>query len=426
MNNRHIILKPLLGIALIVIIIILIRVFLLAPASTVKLAAIPDTEYDPAVWGKYYPLQYKSYLKNREIAPSPTGFGGSVKYQKSTKEPEILINFKGMAFSKDYTEDRGHLYAMDDLKETKRITPASPGSCMTCKTANLIEIYKEMGWNYANAPLTELLPKIKHPIVCANCHDPQTMKLRVINPAFIEAMGKRGIDVKKAPREDMRSYVCGQCHAEYYFEPETKKVVFPWDKGMTAAETYAYYAGKPSGFDQDWLHPDSQAKLLKAQHPDFESWSGGVHGKSGVSCADCHMPYMREGGQKYTSHWVTSPMKHAEASCRTCHTQDAKWLLERVKTTQSNVWQLQRTAGQTLARAHEVIGKASLVARANKAELDKARELIRNAQWFWDFIAAENSMGFHNPDQALNTLGRSIDLAHRAIAAANNAAGTQY
>lgn len=411
---------------LIILIIILIRVFLLAPATTEKLVAISDSEYDPAVWGKYYPLEYNSYLKNKEMAPSLTGFGGSVKDQKSIKEPEILVNFKGMAFSKDYTEDRGHPYAMDDLEKTKRVTPATPGSCMTCKTANLYEIYKDMGWNYAKMPLTELLPRIKHPIVCANCHDPQTMKLRVINPAFIEAMQKRGIDIAQAPREDMRSYVCGQCHAEYYFEPGTKRVIFPWDKGLKPQDMYAYYNDIPSGFDMDWLHPDSQAKMLKAQHPDYELASGGIHGKSGVSCADCHMPYMREGGRKYSSHWVTSPMKHIQASCRTCHTQDEQWLLERVKTTQNNVFQLQRIAGQTIARAHGVLGKAGAVAKVNKGELDKARELLRNAQWLWDFIAAENSMGFHNPDQALNTLGQSIDLAHRALATANRAAGTQY
>ncbi|PKN95837.1 MAG: ammonia-forming cytochrome c nitrite reductase subunit c552, partial [Chloroflexi bacterium HGW-Chloroflexi-5] len=205
MKSKNGFLKILLGIALIVLIVILVRVFLLPPAAAIKLAAIPDTEYDPAVWGKHYPLEYQSYLKNKEMAPSPTGFGGSVKDQKSIKEPEILMNFKGMPFSKDYSEDRGHPYAMTDLKETKRIGPATPGSCMTCKTANLRDIYKDMGWNYAKTPLAELLPKIKHPIVCANCHDPQTMKLRVINPAFIEAMEKRGINVAKAPREDMRS-----------------------------------------------------------------------------------------------------------------------------------------------------------------------------------------------------------------------------
>lgn len=411
---------------LIVFIVVLIRVFLVTPSDTVKLEAIADAEYDPAVWGKHYPLEYQSYLKNRDMAPSPTGFGGSEKYQKSTKEPEIITNFKGMPFSKDYTEDRGHPYALDDLKETKRIGPTTPGSCMTCKTVHLRDIYKDMGWTYAKTPLAELLPRLKHPIVCASCHDPQTMKLRVINPAFLEAMDRKGIDVAKASRTDMRSYVCGQCHSEYYFEPEAKRVVFPWDKGLSAQDMYAYYKDHPSGFEMDWLHPDSQAKMLKAQHPDFELFSSGVHAKSGVSCADCHMPYLREGGRKYSSHWVTSPMKNVQASCRTCHTQDQQWLLERVRTTQMRVFDLQHRAGQTIARAHEAIGQAGASPKAARADLEKARELVRNAQWLWDYIAAENSMGFHNPDQTLNTLGQSIDLAHQAIAAAGKATGAQY
>jgi nitrite reductase (cytochrome c-552) len=93
---------------------------------------------------------------------------------------------------------------------------------------------------------------------------------------------------------------------------------------------------------------------------------------------------------------------------------------------QNNVFQLQRIAGMTIARAHEAIGKAGTAAKVNNEGLEKARELVRHAQWFWDFIAAENSMGFHNPDQALNVLGRSIDLAHQAIDAANRAAGTHH
>lgn len=404
---------------------VVIQAFFLKPATTIALAKIPAGEYDPAFWGKYYPLQYRSYLKNREMAPSPTGFGGSEKVQKSIKEPEILMNFKGMPFSIDYSEDRGHPYAVDDLKESKRVTPASVGACMTCKTGHMIDIYKDKGWGYAVMPLAELFLKVKHPITCANCHDPATMKLRVVNPAFIEAMQKKGVDVAKAPREDMRSYVCGQCHSEYYFEPKGKKVVFPWDNGYLPEQMYTYYEEKPANFEQDWVHPDSQTRMLKAQHPDFETFSGGVHAKSGVSCADCHMPFMVDNGRKYSSHWLTSPMKHAKESCQTCHTQGADWLLERVKTEQNNVWQLQHSAGQAIARAHEVIGKATASGRADKAGLDKARELLRKAQWFWDMVAAENSMGFHNPDQVLNTLGRSIDMAHQASAAANKAAGTQ-
>jgi nitrite reductase (cytochrome c-552) len=426
LNNKTRLLFAGLGFCVIVLGAVIVQSFVIQPPTTIKLAKLPAGEYDPAVWGKYYPLEYGSYRKNLEMAPSPTGFGGSLKVQKSIKEPEILMNFKGMPFSKDYSEDRGHPYSLEDLASSKRVTPASVGACMTCKTPYLINVYREKGWEYAHLPLSELLLHAKHPISCADCHDPATMKLTVTNPAFTEAMQRKGIDVRKASREEMRSYVCGQCHAEYYFEPKSKKVVFPWDKGFLPEQMYAYYEEKPAGFEQDWVHPDSQAKMLKAQHPDFETWSGGVHGKSGVSCADCHMPFMLKNGQKYSSHWVTSPMRNVQESCRKCHDQSAEWLLERVKTEQNNVWQLQHTAGQAVARAHEVIGKAAAVENADKSGLDRARELVRKAQWFWDIVAAENGMGFHNPDQVMNTLGRSIDLAHQAVESANKAAGTQF
>jgi len=426
LNNKTKLLLAGLGFGVIVLAAVIVQPFAIHPPATIKLAKLPAGEYDPAVWGREYPLEYGSYLKNLEMADSPTGFGGSLKVQKSIKEPEILMNFKGYPFSKDYSEDRGHPYSLDDLKSSKRVTPASVGSCMTCKTPYIKDIYKEKGWEYASLPLSELFLAARHPISCANCHDPATMELTVVNPAFIDAMQRKGIDVRKASREEMRSYVCGQCHSEYYFEPKTKKVVFPWDRGFLPEQMYAYYEEKPAGFEQDWVHPDSQTKMLKAQHPDFETWSGGVHGKSGVACADCHMPFTLKNGQKYSSHWVTSPMRNVQESCRTCHTQSEDWLLERVKTVQNNVWQLQHTAGQAVARAHEVIGKASAVAKANKADLDRARELVRKAQWFWDIVAAENGMGFHNPDQVMNTLGRAIDMAHQATETANKAAGTQY
>lgn len=411
------------GIVLLSLVGVLATVLTVKPPDTVSIVPLPEGEYDPEVWGKQYPLQYKSYLKNRETAPSPTGFGGSINFQHAEKQPEILVNFKGMAFSKDYSEDRGHPYALEDLRESKRITPNSPGACMTCKSANLAGIYKEKGWKYANIPLSELLPKLKHSITCANCHDPSTMKLRIINPAFIEAMDRRNIDVRRATRDEMRSYVCAQCHVEYYFEPGTSKVVLPWDNGFQPEQIYGYYEGNPSGFEYDWIHPDSQAKMLKAQHPDYEMWTSGIHAKSGVSCADCHMPYMREKGKKYTSHWMTSPMKHPKESCATCHDRETADLLDRVKATQNNIWRLQQIAGKTVAGAHEAIRKAALSPAVNRAELDRARVMVRKAQWYWDFIAAENSMGFHSPVRTATILGQSIDLAYQATLAAVRATG---
>ncbi len=398
----------------VLLVLVAIRLTAATPPSAAQVKSPPAEEYDPAVWGKKYPLQYKSYQRNLEMKPSPTGFDGSVPYEKSTKEPEILVNFKGMPFSEGYTEDRGHPYSLEDIERTKRITPKTSGSCMTCKTPQLIDIFQEMGWGYAKIPVVQLFPRLKYPVSCANCHDPKTMKLRVINPAFTEAMKKRGIDVAAASRNDMRSYVCGQCHAEYYFEPGSSRVILPWDKGLDPDQIYAYYTGKPSGFERDWIHPVSGSKLLKAQHPEFETWQTGVHSRSGVSCADCHMPTMKQDGQRYTSHWVTSPMRHTEAACGTCHQQGSAWLLEQVKSQQQKVWQMQRIAGTTVAQAHEAIGRAA----GRGADVQKARDLLRQAQWNWDFVAAENSTGFHNAPQSLNVLGRSVQLSYEAILAA--------
>lgn len=402
---------------------VVIRVWAMKPPATIKQTAIPVGEYDPVVWGKAYPLEYQSYLKNQEMTPSATGYNGSVKEEKAERQTEIYTNFKGNPFSKDYTEDRGHPYALEDLRLSKRIGPTSKGACITCKTPSIEQFYNESGWGYANKPLGELMDRSNHPVSCANCHDPETMNLRVINPAFIDAMAKKGVDVTKASRQEMRSYVCGQCHSEYYFAPGTAQVVFPWEQGFTPQEMYAYYETKPNGFTEDFIHTDSKTPVLKAQHPDFEEWSNGVHGKFGVSCADCHMPYVRENGQKYTSHWVTSPLKNIEQSCFPCHRQGSDQLYNQVKAIQDNTWQLQRTAGLTVERGHQTIAKAAAVPSVNQAELDKARQLLRQAQWYWDYVAAANSEGFHNSVQELHTLGQSIDLANQAINAANRAAG---
>lgn len=427
MNKTQKSLIALLGVLLIFFGFVIVRVGVAKPASTVKVTKIQAGEYDSAVYGQYYPLQYASYMKNQEMADKDGDFGGNKKgMQHSVKQPEILVNFKGMAFSKDYSEDRGHYYAMEDLMETKRIGPASKGACITCKTPYLEKAFKEYGWGYASKPLSEMIEYSKKEhgsLSCAQCHDPETMDLRVINPAFHEAMQRKGIDVSKASREDMRSYVCGQCHVEYYFEPGTFKVVFPWDKGMKPAETYAYYADTPNKFAGDWEHPDSKVQILKAQHPDFETWSTGTHGKAGVSCADCHMPYMRKDGQKYSSHWMTSPMRHLEDSCSTCHTQGTPYLKDRIKTIQANAWEMQHMAGMNVAKAHEAIKKASEAPNADQAKLAEARELVRKSQWYWDIVAAESSMGFHNPDQVITTCGQSNEFAHKAIEAANKAAG---
>lgn len=385
------------------------------PENAIKAVAINENELDPAVWGNYYPLQYKSYLENSKM--TKTDFGGSVKESKYVAEPEILELFKGYAFSKEYNEERGHTYALQDLLSSKRVDAKTPGSCITCKTPSAPVLMKQLGPKYYTTPVLQLAKQIKHAIACADCHDPKTMALRVTRPAFINAMRDRGIDVNKASRQEMRSYVCGQCHVEYYFQKDSKVVTYPWANGLEPNQIDVYY--DKMNFS-DWEHPDSKAKMRKVQHPEFETWSTGVHGSAGVSCADCHMPYMREDGKKYSSHWWTSPLKTIDISCQTCHKQSATWLKERVLNTQTKTFTMQTRAGKLIAEAHQAISKAIGKGNADKNKINEAQRLVAKAQWNWDWVAAENSRGFHNPIQALDSLGLAIDYAYKAKDQANS------
>ena len=246
MNRNSKIWMTLAGIVVLLLIVVVIQVFFRSSNATMKIAAIPEGEYDPAVWGKHYPLEYNSYLRMKEMAPSPTGFGGSEKVQKSVKEPEILINFKGMPFSIDYSEDRGHVYALEDLKGSKRINETTPAACMTCKTPQLIDVFKEKGWDYAKMPLFELLPKLKHPVVCANCHDPKTMNLRVINPAFIEAMKERGVDVSKAPARTCGATYAGSAMWSTILCRQTRKSFSPGARAFIPSRSTNIMPGRPT------------------------------------------------------------------------------------------------------------------------------------------------------------------------------------
>jgi len=391
-------------------------------ASVQPVANIPDGELDPAVWGKAFPDQYASYLKNNE--GGMTEYGGSDKVSKYKTQPLLPELFKGYGFAIEYNEDRGHTYALQDVKEIKRVGPKTTGSCMTCKSPAVPGLIQEMGIKYYSTPFSEIAKKVKHSIACADCHDNKTMALKVTRPAFIKAMAQRGVDVAKASRQEMRSYVCGQCHVEYYFKKDTKEVTFPWTKGFSPDEIEQYYKEYEPGFS-DWEHPDSKAKMLKVQHPEFEMWSSGTHGTAGVACADCHMPYEKVGKNKISSHKWTSPLKTLEQSCGTCHRNGTDWLKQRVNFTQKKTFDLLIQAEQASDAAHKAVFKAVYTPGADQEMIKKAQDLIVRGQWRWDFVAAENSTGFHNPALALETLGKSIDLSKQAELLANKAiAGT--
>ncbi len=372
---------------------------------------IPEGELDPAVWGVNFPREYDSFKKT-ELTEISTPFGGNVFVNKLEKYPVLKRLWAGYAFSVDFNEERGHYYALIDQKETKRQEAVKqPGACANCHAAEAPKLIAEMGWETFNStPYKELQDKLHMGSTCNDCHDSQTMALRISRPAFINAMTERGVDLSKATRQEMRTYVCAQCHVEYYFAGDKKLLTFPWADGMTIDDIDAYYTR--IGF-KDWAHKEAESPMIKIQHPEFEMFTTSLHYKSGVSCADCHMPYVREGAVKISDHWVRSPLDNLNNACQTCHKQDEEKLKDRVLTIQNKTAELLRLTEAALTDAIDAI-VAAKAAGATEEQLADARYLHRRAQLRWDFVFSENSTGFHSPQEAARILGNAIDLARQA------------
>jgi len=385
------------------------------------LTEIPAMEPDPEVWGVNFPNQYSTLQKTLTNNPR-TEYGGSEPYSKLDVDPRLKTLFAGYGFSKDYNEDRGHANSLTDVEATKRVNETTPGTCYSCKSSNNPTLWSEMGMaEFDKTPFSELGSQIDFAIGCANCHEANTMRLIVTNPALEEALQAQGLDWRTFTRQEMRTVVCANCHVEYYFKGEGKYLTFPWEQGTrieNIAEYYASYAFK------DWDHPDSGAPMIKMQHPEYELFTANsTHYMAGVACADCHMPYTRDGAAKFSTHDVKSPLLNAETACGACHT-DVGYVTTRVAEIQGQVSETMIATEDAIVEAIDAIKAAAELEAVNETLLDEARQLHREAQLRWDFIAAENSMGFHNPEEALRILATATNLARQAQLKAVEAAGT--
>jgi nitrite reductase (cytochrome c-552) len=403
-----------------------------------RVVELTDDTEDPAVWGKNFPLQYDGY--KRTVDQVRTRFGGSEAVQQTPKQtdprsvvaqsrleedPRLKTMWAGYAFAKDFREERGHAYMLDDQMFTERQQVVKqPGTCVNCH-ASAYTAYKKLGGGdifkgfetLNQMPYFEARKQVTHPVACIDCHDSQTMQLRITRPAFMEGMrawkasqGVKDYDVNKlATRQEMRSFVCGQCHVEYYFKGPEKRLTYPWQKGLQVDNILAYYDEVKH---KDWQHAESGAEALKAQHPEFEMYNQGIHARSGVSCADCHMPYMREGALKISDHHVNSPLLKISRSCQTCHHWPEEELKARAENIQSRAYQLRNLAMNALVDLINDL-KAAKSAGKSDAELAPARDFQRKAQFYLDFVEAENSTGFHAPQEAARVLAESINFARR-------------
>ncbi|HWP48449.1 MAG TPA: ammonia-forming cytochrome c nitrite reductase subunit c552 [Candidatus Limnocylindrales bacterium] len=403
-----------------------------------RVVELTDETEDPALWGKNFPMQYDGYL--RTVDQVRTRFGGSealprtptdvdprsvVAQSRLEEDPRLKIMWAGYAFSRDFREDRGHAYMLEDQTYTERQRVASqPGTCLHCH-ASVYVPYKRLGdgdlikgfEKMNQMPYHEARKLVRHPVACIDCHAPDTLQLRVTRPGFIEGIrllkasqGIKDYDVNTmATRQEMRTFVCGQCHVEYYFKGPEKRLVYPWARGLKVEEILAYYDDEKV---KDWIHADTGAEVLKAQHPEFEMWNQGIHARSGVACADCHMPYKREGALKISDHHVRSPLLNIPRACQTCHKWPEAELKARVETIQERTFQMRNLAMDALV---DLIGdiKTARMSGKSDAELGVARDFQRKAQFLLDFVEAENSTGFHAPQEAVRILGKSINFSRQ-------------
>jgi len=385
-----------------------------------KVVEIAEDEIDPAVWGLNFPLVYDRFVRTREDY-GETKYGGSTPYSKLERYPVMKRLWAGYAFSVDHNEERGHHYAAIDQANTLRTQIVEqPGACVNCHAAEAPGLIREMGWEAFNAaPYSELKPRLMTGSSCADCHDPVTLELRITRPAFRAAMEEAGVDLSEATRQDMRSYVCGQCHVEYYFKGPDQVLTFPWSKGRTIDDIEEHY--ESYGFS-DWTHAETGGPLLKMQHPEFELWGTGIHARSGVSCADCHMPYIRRGSVKISDHWLRSPLHDPDAACRTCHPLSTEEFIDRIHTIQDRTAKLLRHSEDALIDAIDAITAARRQG-VSADSLRKAFTFHRRAQMRWDFISSENSTGFHSGQEAARILAESIDMARLAQIEADRAGG---
>jgi nitrite reductase (cytochrome c-552) len=393
-----------------------------------------DTE-DPEIWGKNFPQQYDAYKKTVDMVRTRYGGSEAIPRVPDAKDPRAVVtqskieidpNLKrmwaGYSFALDFREERGHAYMLEDQMFTGRQAVPQPGTCLHCH-ASVYVPYKKAGngdlfagfEKLNHMPYAEAVKLVSHPVSCIDCHDSQTMQLRITRPAFIEgirnykaSLGVANYDVNKdATRQEMRSYVCGQCHVEYSFQGPEKRLVYPWFKGLTVDAALAFYDS--IGF-KDWKHAETGAPMLKAQHPEFDLWNQGTHARAGVACADCHMPYVRVGAQKISDHHVRSPLLNVAAACQTCHRVEEKELVARAERIQNKTEHLEKMALTALVDLIDEID-ASIKAGASDEQLAKARDFQRKASFYVDYVEAENSTGFHADQESARILAESINFS---------------
>ena len=408
-------------------------------SEPMKMVPIADGVIDPAEWGKMYPVQYELWKKTEEPAgPGKSkykrGFDADrITYDKLSEFPYMALLFNGWGFGVEYNEPRGHAYMVRDQLEVDPSRTKAGGVCLTCKTPYAPKLWKEMGGDYFKQSYKDVLDKIPADqrslgVACIDCHSNADMSLRISRDFTLgQALRDMGKDPAKLTRQEMRSLVCAQCHVTYNItkdkDMKSVGVFFPWQGStwgnITVENIIKKIRSDPSNLE--WKQGVTGFKMGFIRHPEFEMFANNsVHWNAGVSCADCHMPSIQAGAGKVSDHRVMSPLKNNFKACEQCHAQSPEWLREQVTIIQDRTVSLMLRSGcatATVAKLFETVHKAQADGKKiDKALYDKAKFYYEEAFYRCLFVGAENSIGFHNPTEALRILGDATAFATKAEA----------
>jgi len=400
-------------------------------------APVADGVIDPAQWAQAYPAHYELWKKTEE----PTEAGKSrykkgydedrVFYDKLDEFPFLALLYNGWGFGIEYKEPRGHAYMVHDQFEVDPARIKAGGSCLTCKTPYAPELQQRLGKDYFSKPYKEVhaqIPK-EHQmlgVACIDCHSSGDLSLKISRSHTLgKALDTLGVDRVQLSAQDKRTLVCAQCHVTYAIPKDgnmkSTDVVFPWDGstygGITIENIIRQLRSSPA--NGEWTQGVTGFKLAFIRHPEFEFFSNNSpHWQAGVSCADCHMPATTAGGQKVSDHRIMSPLKNDLKACQQCHAETPDQLRGKVYAIQDQTMSRFIRAGYATAAVAKLFEKVH-AAQAQGKQIDKglyaqARDHYEEAFYRVVFIGAENSVGFHNPAEALRVTGDAAAFAAKA------------
>ena len=231
------------------------------------------------------------------------------------EDPYLVNIYEGYGFAKDYGSARGHEYCLEDVAATQR--PHPKANCLTCKTPNFTKLVNDQGVGVYSMAFDDVLAVMEENVSCYTCHGNgpgNRGALTVTHSYVLKALGDSVGEI------DPAVMACGQCHIEYYFTPSDSETMMPYHDiaSMAPEAILAYYNAMDFA---DWTQPSTGARMIKAQHPELETFLQGKHAAL-LSCSDCHMPLeTAEDGTVYHSHMLVSPLENETllASCVQCH-----------------------------------------------------------------------------------------------------------